>query len=132
MTAMAPGSDDVTEAARLIAAARQAEDAYRPPGVTRPPPAEFCCPQRGQSPSLLPTARQYHSRDDISFHSEPRPMTASTLTIPETAQRWKVSARTVRRMIQRGELPTFRVGRQIRVSPDAVARVESPAQARKV
>ena len=59
-------------------------------------------------------------------------MTASTLTIPETAQRWKVSARTVRRMIQRGELPTFRVGRQIRVSPDAVARVESPAQARKV
>lgn len=38
------------------------------------------------------------------------------LNIAETAQRLRVSTKTVRRMIDRGELPALRVGSQIRIA----------------
>ena len=55
------------------------------------------------------------------------------LTIREAAEHWRVSTKTVRRMIDRGELPVFRVGpRLIRIPAATVRRVESAAQRRKV
>jgi len=41
--------------------------------------------------------------------------TETVLTVEELADRWKVSARTVSRMLQKGELPHFQIGRQIRI-----------------
>jgi excisionase family DNA binding protein len=38
------------------------------------------------------------------------------LTITEVAQRQRVSPRTVRRQIENGDLPYYRLGRAIRVS----------------
>ncbi|WP_377805895.1 helix-turn-helix domain-containing protein [Azospirillum sp. A29] len=39
------------------------------------------------------------------------------LTIPDVADRLQVSIKTVRRWIVSGELPTVRLGRQIRIQP---------------
>jgi excisionase family DNA binding protein len=40
------------------------------------------------------------------------------LTIAEVAHRQRVSPRTVRRQIENGDLPYYRIGRAIRVSMD--------------
>ncbi|GLR78896.1 helix-turn-helix domain-containing protein (plasmid) [Azospirillum oryzae] len=39
------------------------------------------------------------------------------LTIPDVAERLQVSVKTVRRWIVSGDLPTVRLGRQIRIQP---------------
>ncbi len=39
------------------------------------------------------------------------------LTIPDVAERLQVSIKTVRRWIVSGDLPTVRLGRQIRIQP---------------
>lgn len=41
-------------------------------------------------------------------------------TIPELADRWQVNHKTVRAMIDRNELPHFRVGKHIKVTSQAV------------
>jgi excisionase family DNA binding protein len=42
-------------------------------------------------------------------------------SIKETARRLgNVSTRTVRRLLERGELPTMRIGRLIRIPPEGV------------
>jgi excisionase family DNA binding protein len=38
-----------------------------------------------------------------------------SLTIADLAERWHVAARTVRRKIDGGELPAFRVGNLVRI-----------------
>lgn len=44
---------------------------------------------------------------------------------PESlARRWDVSAETIRQMTHRGELPSFRVGRNIRIPAQAVEEIE--------
>lgn len=44
---------------------------------------------------------------------------------PETlAERWEVSAATVRNLVREGALRAFRVGRQIRIRPDDVNAYE--------
>lgn len=43
------------------------------------------------------------------------------LTINEVARREAVSARTVRRQIENGDLPYYRIGRAIRVSEEDLA-----------
>ncbi|WP_407947055.1 excisionase family DNA-binding protein [Paracoccus liaowanqingii] len=44
---------------------------------------------------------------------------------PETlAERWGVSSETIRQMTHRGELPSFRVGRSIRIPAQAVEDIE--------
>lgn len=44
---------------------------------------------------------------------------------PETlADRWEVSAATVRNLVRAGSLRAFRVGRQIRIRPDDVTAYE--------
>lgn len=52
-------------------------------------------------------------------------MDRPTFTLAELARRWHVSTDTVRRMIQRGELTAFRVGRSMRVPAEAVDAIES-------
>lgn len=47
------------------------------------------------------------------------------LTPEQLAERWDVSANTVRNMIKRGELRAFRVGRLYRVPSEAVEERES-------
>lgn len=43
------------------------------------------------------------------------------LTINEVAHQESVSTRTVRRQIESGDLPYYRIGRAIRVSPEDLA-----------
>lgn len=45
-------------------------------------------------------------------------------TVETLADRWGVNHKTVRAMIERGELPHFRVGRHIRVTEEAVREHE--------
>ena len=44
---------------------------------------------------------------------------------PETlAAHWEVSSATVRNLVNRGELRAFRIGRQIRIRPEAASEYE--------
>ena len=43
------------------------------------------------------------------------------LTPRETAEWMKVSTRTLRRLVERGEVPALRVGRQVRFDPAELA-----------
>lgn len=47
------------------------------------------------------------------------------LTIPELAQRWKVSAATVRRKLASGELAKVHIGRVVRIERAEVERIEA-------
>ncbi len=50
-------------------------------------------------------------------------------TIPEAADRLKVSTKTIRRLIADGELPARRIGaRMIRVDLDAIDKLGQPLQ----
>lgn len=42
------------------------------------------------------------------------------LTIEELADMLKISTRTIRRILKRGDLPAIRIGRQIRFNREAV------------
>jgi excisionase family DNA binding protein len=46
---------------------------------------------------------------------------AGLLTVRQVAENWRVSERTVRRMIADGRLRTVRVGRAVRIPPEASA-----------
>lgn len=46
------------------------------------------------------------------------------LTIPELAQRWKISVPTVRRKIASGELAKVYIGRVVRIERAEVERIE--------
>lgn len=48
----------------------------------------------------------------------------SFLTIAATAKRWAISARTVRRLISRGELAVVRIGKSLRVPLEEIRRYE--------
>lgn len=49
------------------------------------------------------------------------PLPTSLLTAAEIAQALNISIRSVRRMIKDGRLPIVRIGRSVRVRPEAVA-----------
>ncbi|AWB07302.1 excisionase (plasmid) [Azospirillum humicireducens] len=49
--------------------------------------------------------------------SKPPSRPAALLTIPDVADRLQVSIKSVRRWIVSGDLPTVRLGRQIRIQP---------------
>jgi len=56
----------------------------------------------------------------VGYHSEiPKPF-----TVPSLAQRWGCSEGLIRKMIDRGELRSFRLGVLIRVPVEEVERVE--------
>ena len=44
------------------------------------------------------------------------------LTVPQVAENWQISPRTVRRMIADGRLPVVRLGRAVRIPAKAAAR----------
>ena len=46
----------------------------------------------------------------------PEPMTNQYLTVGEVAKRFGVNATTVYRLVQRGKLPAFKIGKQWRFS----------------
>lgn len=46
-------------------------------------------------------------------------------SLEQLASRWGVSIKTLRRIIQRGELKTHRIGTQIRVSEDDIRSYEA-------
>ncbi len=46
-------------------------------------------------------------------------------SLEELASRWGVSVKTLRRIVQRGELKTHRIGTQIRVSADDIRSYEA-------
>jgi excisionase family DNA binding protein len=48
----------------------------------------------------------------------------SFLTLQDLAAHWRISVKSVRRIVARGELKVHRIGNQIRVSPDDVAAYE--------
>jgi excisionase family DNA binding protein len=45
-------------------------------------------------------------------------------TVADLAERWQVSERTVRRLIENGKLRAMRIGNQLRVADDALRRFE--------
>lgn len=47
------------------------------------------------------------------------------MTIPELAQRWKISVPTVRRKLARGELAKVYIGRVVRIERTEVERIEA-------
>ncbi|PWC55382.1 hypothetical protein TSH7_28500 [Azospirillum sp. TSH7] len=49
--------------------------------------------------------------------TKPPSRPAALLTIPEVAERLQVSIKTIRRWIASGDLPTVRLGSQIRIQP---------------
>ncbi len=49
--------------------------------------------------------------------SKPPSRPAALLTIPDVAERLQVSVKTIRRWIASGDLPTVRLGSQIRIQP---------------
>ena len=51
-----------------------------------------------------------------------KPKHLQLLTVEEVARRLSVATRTVRRLIDRGELPAHRMGRMVRVSEDDLER----------
>jgi excisionase family DNA binding protein len=53
--------------------------------------------------------------------NKPTPVKTPLLTINEVARQENVSPRTVRRQIVRGDLPYYRIGRAIRISPEDLA-----------
>jgi len=53
--------------------------------------------------------------------NKPAPPNTPLLTINETADIEHVSPRTVRRQIENGDLPHYRIGRTIRISPGDLA-----------
>jgi excisionase family DNA binding protein len=46
-------------------------------------------------------------------------------TVPELAERWQVSTRTVRRLIESGKLRAIRIGGQLRIADDVLQRFEA-------
>ena len=50
--------------------------------------------------------------------------TRRAMTPEMVAERWKCSAETVRKMVKRGELHGFRVGRMIRITQNAIEDYE--------
>lgn len=46
-------------------------------------------------------------------------------SISEVAKRWGVSESTIRRMIDRGEIVTIRIGNSVRISIDEITKHES-------
>jgi len=53
---------------------------------------------------------------------EAKQRTKRLLTVEEVAKRLSVALRTVRRLIDRGELPAHRIGRMVRISEDDLER----------
>jgi excisionase family DNA binding protein len=53
-----------------------------------------------------------------------KPTSESLLTLQDLAARWKVSLKSVRRIVARGEIKVHRIGAQIRVSPEDVDTYE--------
>jgi excisionase family DNA binding protein len=54
--------------------------------------------------------------------------TASTLlSLPQLAVRWDVNVKTLYALVERGELPTVRIGRLIKVTLSVVQRFEGDA-----
>ena len=47
------------------------------------------------------------------------------LTVPELATRWGCRSARVRCMIKTGELAAFRVGRELRITPEAISACEN-------
>ena len=47
------------------------------------------------------------------------------LTVHQVAENWKVSQRTIRRMIADGQLPIIRLGRAIRIAAKGPGREEA-------
>jgi excisionase family DNA binding protein len=54
-------------------------------------------------------------------------MNHTFLTPSEVAERWRVSDQTVLNACRDGKLRHFRIGRQIRIHPDAVLKCEAEA-----
>ena len=52
-------------------------------------------------------------------------MTDKAFTINDLTERWGCSRNTIYRMIERGELRTFRIGGNQRISAAEVARIEN-------
>lgn len=52
------------------------------------------------------------------------------LTLTETAERLRMSARTVQRLVQTGALPCVRIGRAVRIDPADPATMLEAVKAR--
>lgn len=79
-----------------------ASDERQPPATAQSDPSNPGCKTRPAARAVKPAAARL-----------PR-----LLTIPEVAAYLKISTKTVRRWIERGELHAYRVGRQLRIAEE--------------
>jgi len=61
------------------------------------------------------------ARPNWSKNKKRVPADEALLTVSQVAENWRVSQRTVRRMIADGRLPVVRLGRAVRVPAKAVS-----------
>ena len=54
-------------------------------------------------------------------------MQSATYTVSDLVKRWQVHEVTLRRMLERGELPGFKIGHQWRITAATVAAYENNA-----
>jgi excisionase family DNA binding protein len=80
----------------------------RPPTKINPAPRTVVKPG---------TPASNRCQDEKGVHS------GQLLTVGDTASFFQVSEKTIRRMIARGELPFVRIGRSIRIDPEAIETI---------
>lgn len=57
---------------------------------------------------------------------------AQDLTVPEVAAQLQCSEKKVRRLAKKGDIPAYRLGRELRFKPDAVDRLRARTAVMKV
>jgi excisionase family DNA binding protein len=88
----------------------------------------------GNLPAWALPTNQYAAADDLRLRAQ-NPMTGAPsppgsvstatrlMTVNEASTLLRVSAKTIRRLIERGELPPVRIGRSVRLRPTDVLRI---------
>ncbi len=79
-------------------------------------------PSTKTTPSPHKIAKLSSARPDVGQDAR-RPLPTRLLTVAETASFFQVSEKTIRRLIDRGELPVVRLGRSVRIDPEAIEKM---------
>lgn len=68
-------------------------------------------------------ARQKNKGEETNFGLAPPSQSAKLLTVAEAAWLLNLSQKTVRRMIEAGNLAVVRIGRSIRIHPEVIEKI---------
>ena len=68
-------------------------------------------------------SRQKKKVEETNRALAPASMSAKLLTVAEAAWRLSLSEKTIRRMIEAGELAVIRIGRSVRIHPEVIEKI---------